>query len=797
MNNFKLAYRNLFRKKRNTVIKILSLGTGLAVGLVLLSKVSFEQNYDDFYPDNERIYRIETKVLRNDEPKTFGQVSGAIAPGMKAEVPGVKAEVPGVEAATRFTGFTDDDAVFYTQDKSKHKGSFIMADENFFDLLPRPMVAGDAKEILSRSMYALVSRSLAKKMGGDVIGKAIQIEAYPGREITIGGVFEDIPENSSYHYDAIVSLESIGQFMGDGRNNWLGNDRYLGFVRLAKGVNPENLAPAIRRMQEKNQPMEELKKSGIDLTYTLLPLITLHSNSESVKNVTLVLGIIAFALLLTTVLNYLLIVITSLMQRSREVAVNKCYGASGWNIVRLISAETLLNFFLAFLFTMLILLVFQSPAEQILGASLGALLTKKAVLLLLAVYAVIFLVSALIPANILQRIPLAMVFRNGKHLKQSWKLVLLFVQFASAAFLLTLTASVSKQYDFMVNDNPGYNYTDVAYIELAGVDSTAKRLLESELRRLPALEEVSLASELPFSYMSGNNVLVEGDDRELFNISDMYYADENFIPLMGISVTAGKNFGTDNDARSALVSESFREKMKTLLGWDEVVGKDVLITEHGLTHIAGVFRDIRISSFSNQDMRPAALFFSADHPKIIQYYTKYLLIKLKNGDAAGMEAANSVVKRILPEREITFVPYADSIVKSYDSQRLFRNAIMIGAIITLVISIIGLIGYINNEIANRTAEIAIRKINGATLSDILRLFARNILYIAVPSVIIGCIATKYVSGKWMENFSETAGFGLGEYLIYALGLLVLIEVVVVANCIKTANQNPIDSLRKD
>lgn len=792
MNNLKLAYRNLFRKKQNNLIKILSLGTGLAVGLVLLSKVSFEHNYDDFYPDNERIYRIETRFIHNSEPGGFHWVPGAIAPGMKAEV-------PGVETATRYTRLVLG-AVFHTQEKNRHKGSFIMADEYFFDIFSRPMIAGNAKEALSRSMYAIISHSLAKKMGDDVVGKVIQLEAYPGKEITIGGVFEDIPENSYNRYDAIVSLESIGQFSWDGRDNWTGNERYQGYVKLHTGVTPESLAPAIRRMQEKNQPQEELKKAGVELSYELVPLTTLHSSSKEVKNITLVLSIIALALLLTTMLNYLLIVITALMQRGKEVAVNKCYGASGWSIIRLISAETLLHFVLALLLATLLLFFFKPTVEEILGASLASLFSQKALLLLLAVLAVIFIVSVIIPANTLQRIPLAIVFRNNKRLKQSWKLVLLFVQFGAAAFLLTLTASVSKQYNFMVNDHPGYDYQNVAYASLSGVDSTRKQTLETALGQLPEIELVSYATTLPLSYMSGNNVLVEGDERELFNIAEMYYADENFLPLMNIPVIAGKNFSEGNDVRSVLVSESFREKMKTLLGWDDVVGKDVIVTEHqqhGISHIVGVFPDIRISSFGNQDTRPAVLHFSAHRPDILHSYQNYLLVKLKNFDTPNMEVINQTASRILPDREISFIPYAESVVKSYDRERLFRNTILIGAIITLVISIIGLIGYINNEISYRTAEIAIRKINGATLTDILRLFVKNILYIALPAVIAGCIATRFVSAKWMENFSEQWGFAFWEYFVCALLLLILIEVVVTVNCIKTANQNPIDSLKKD
>lgn len=787
MNNFKLAYRNLFRKKQNTIIKIISLGTGLAVGLVLLSKVSFELNYDDFYPDLERIYCIETKYVKNNEaPEKYPQISGAIAPGMKAEV-------PGVEVATRFTYLTWDDATFYTQDKKRYKGSFIMADENFFDVLPLPMIAGNAKEVLLTSMNAMVSQSLAKKMGENVIGKIIQLETYPGKEITIRGVFTDVPENSSFKYDIIVSLESIGKFNWDGRNNWEGNDRYIGFVKLEKGINPEQLYPAIQQMQEKNQPLEEFKKAGVELSYILTPLSSLYSNSETVKNFTLILSIIAFVLLLTTILNYLLIVITSLIQRNKEFAVKKCFGSTEKNLIQIISVETLFNFILALIFSLIFLLVFRSTVEEVLGASLESLFSSKTMLLLFLVCLIMIVISIFFPVHSLQKISPAVAFRNSKHSKQSWKLALLLVQFASAAFLLLLTAMISKQYHFMITDNPGYEYKNVLYIELSGIDSIGKYRLMNELQKNSEVETISLCTSMPLETMSGNNVYVERGEQELFNIADMYYTDEMFIPLMQIPIIAGNNFDKNSDNRDALVSESFRNKMKTMLNWNDVVGKDVFITEHGLTHIIGVFDDFRIGSMKDQDTRPAVMFFYGDNHERLEY----LLVKLRNISSNNIQEINNIASNVFPEREISFTFYEDSFIKNYNFERLFRNGITIGGIITLIISLIGLIGYVNNEISLRTAEIAIRKINGATLRNILTLFVRKIFYISIPAMIIGCIAAYFAGNYFMSNFSNQVDFSIGEYLLYTAILLVIIISVVILNCIKIANQNPIDSLRKE
>ncbi|WP_294081918.1 FtsX-like permease family protein [Proteiniphilum sp. UBA5384] len=788
MNNLKLAYRNLYRKKQNNLIKILSLGFGLAVGLVLLSKVSFERNYDDFYPDADRIYQIWTTLSgrTNDTGlDQWGQVSGAIAPGMKAEI-------PEVEAATRFTYLTGENAVFSTPDKKRYKGTFIMADSCFFDLLPRPMIRGNAKEVLSRPMYAMVSQSTAEKMGGDVIGKQIQLETYPGRELTIDGVFSDVPENSHQRYDVVVSLNSMASFYSyDGRENWLGNDRYRGYVKLHPGTDPEKLAPSVRLMQKKHQEIEEIEaKNGWTLTYALLPLKSIHSDSPEVKRMTLLLTIIAFALILTAILNYVLIVITALVGRSREIAVYKCYGAENRNVGSLIMTETFLHFVLSLLLAGLLVFSFRGTIEEMLSASLGSLFSLRSSLYLAVIAVLIFLFTAFAPAYILSRIPVASIFRGTGQIRARWKLVLLSVQFAAAAFLFSLLVIVSKQYNLMTNDNPGYSYGNVLHAGTFGVPRNTVQTAIDRLRQLPQVASVATASMLPFENMSGNNVIIPGEERELFNIADMYWADEHYIPLMEIPIVEGKAFDAKSAPNEVVVSRSFKEKMETIAGWDDVVGKDIIITEHGLSRIVGVFPDIRLGAISDQDTRPSVLFFR-NTP------SNNIIIKLHSMNGENIEQVFDLLQETMPEKEIALSPYADSLVNMYSGERQFRDAIFIGGLITVLITLIGLIGYVNNEMLRRRAEIAIRRINGATLSDILGLFMKSILVIALSACVVGEAAAALVASKWMENFTEK--IGLSPFLFIGCGVIVIlfIELIVGMNCLKTANQNPVDSLKKD
>lgn len=154
MKNFNMAIRSLFKKGRSNGIKILSLGVGLAMGLVLISKVCFERSYDDFYPNYTRIYQVQSDINKDGKKDTWGQVSGAIAPGMKAEI-------PEVEVATRYTRIGSDKEAFVTPDKKRYNGTFLMADSSFFDVFPRPVLLGDIKDVLARPGYVMVSRSIA------------------------------------------------------------------------------------------------------------------------------------------------------------------------------------------------------------------------------------------------------------------------------------------------------------------------------------------------------------------------------------------------------------------------------------------------------------------------------------------------------------------------------------------------------------------------------------------------------------------------------------------------------------
>jgi putative ABC transport system permease protein len=792
MNSLKTHSRSLLKKRNHNLLKILSLGVGLALGLVLIASVCFERSYNDFFPDNERIYQLISNYSSSEGSMVYPQTPGAVAAGMKTEL-------PEVEAATRFTWLARD-AVMVTPDKKKYSGNMILADSCLFDIFPRPLLAGgEAKEILARPMHVMIARKIAEKMGGAdrAVGQTFMLDAWPGLTLAVGGVFEDIPPNSHLTYDVAISLPSIGRFMHDGSMNWVGNDRYMAYVKLFPGTRPEALAPGIEKMKEKYLPLEELEKSGFRIGWDFKPLRQIHTGEEDTKRMLLILSLLAAALLLTATMNYALIVISSLVNRSREMAVHKCYGASAGAIYRKVFLETSLDLALSLAAAAALVIFFRGAVLSLLGAEVSRLFTLKSLLPLTAVCLFVFGAAALIPGYLYARIPVAAAFRHFAENKRYWKLGLLFIQFVAAALFLTLPVIIERQYSFMLDKDPGYAYQNLAYCSLAGVDPASRQKALDETGRLPGVAEVSACSQLFFYSPSGNNIQLPGDPRELFNIADLYQSGNGYLNLMEIPVIEGRSFLENQPSSSeVMVSRRFADKMANYADWpDGAAGKQIYITEHSrglsdLYTICGVYEDVQLGVIGDIDARPSVMFYS-DRPG------QYLMIKFHKLTPEIIQEVSALLTELLPDKHIEVYSYAAQLKDRYADSEKFRDSALAGGLVTLLICLAGLTGYTSDEMNRRKKETAIRKVNGATTGAILRLYAGGISRAAIPAVALGCLGAYFIADTWLRRFTEKAALTPFLFAGCALTVLIIILATVCINCLRAANENPAKNLKSE
>lgn len=792
MKNFYISFRTLFKKGRHNDIKILSLGVGLAMGLVLIAKVCFELSYDNFYPESDRIFAIQENFSIGDKSNDgFPCVSGGVAPGMKAEI-------PGVVAATRCerTG----EMVMKTPDNKKYTAIFMLADSCFYDVLPREMLVGNARETLSRPLYALVSEEMAGKInpdGADVIGKTFEVQTFPGVQITVGGVFKDVPKNTHLYYDVLVSLSTFKAITGWSKDDqWLGGDSFNAYVLLQPGLSADDMLQPMAEMLDRHVDSKKLKEQGMTYSIFLRPLGELYASSPATKRMAVMLTAIAFAILFAALMNYVLLVISSMVTRSKDVAIHKCYGATGWNITDMIFSEAFLNLLISVGLSTLLVFGFRRIVEELLGTSLSSLFTPDTLMILLSVCVLVFLVAGLLPSQLFARIPVALVFRSYTNSRRSWKKALLFIQFVAVGFLVCLLIVIGWQYSFMVNDNPGYSYERLAFCNLEGVPQSSRKALMDEIRKQGEVEDVTTCYELPAFSGSGDIVYRPGSEDAVAHFRDLYGPSITFVSLLEMKVIEGQAFDESysDSMQLVMVSRQMATELANAFQWkDGVVGKKLDIGGHGTDDpftVVGVYDDVRMGRIDQEGVVNSAIFFS-------KRAEQTLVVKFRERNAENLAHINNVIKEFLPDREINLIDYRFSLTKLYDTSRIFRDSVMAGGIITLIIALIGLIGYINDETNRRGKEIAVRKINGATERDILRLISSDIVWMALPAILIGAGASWFASEKWLQQFSEKIPMNAGLFLTGSVVVLAVILLTVVYRTWMVANANPVLSLKSE
>ena len=781
------------RHNSDILIKVLSLGVGLAVGVVLIAKVFFELSYDSFYKDIDRVYSIYTWYSQNGDENDYGQVSGAVAVGFMEEV-------PGVEVGTRTTSVFNGDT-YLDEDGNKLKATLVCADTCFFKVFDRPILAGDPAKILGKWGGVMVSRSFAEKLGGvqECIGKQVYNEDMEDLKLPIEGVFEDFPKNGSLSYDILLSMDTYGKQSTD---NWLGNDRYKGYVKLMPGVDPNTLSDAIRKMQEAHQPVTEMEANGMQLTYFLKPFSKMHTSMPEVKSQVILLSIVAALLILISLLNYILIVISSLVKRSKEVGVRKCYGAESKHIYGMLSKEALLHIALSLALAALIIFAGRSIIENLVGVPFQTLLVPRSIIAIGLVILFVLVISIVVPAELYQRIPVDAALKNYTENSRRWKLGLLGVQVLVNVFLVVMMLVIGRQYQLVNHSNPGYDYKNLFYINMFDGDRQAQTRAVETLRSLPEVSGVAASYNLPFEGSSGDNIYLPNDERELFNVADQYDCSEGFYDLMGIEFVDGR---APRDSTEMAVDEKFVTRMAEFADWsDGAVGKQVCITGHdhpivlsndmGVTPytISGVYKSYLIGNLVRVDPRPSVLFRAEIGS--MSSWMPHILFKV---DPKSLPKVKEALEQALEGREINIISYEEQMRAAYDDSKKMRNTMALGAVFSLLIALLGLIGFIRDESLRRSKEMAVRKINGATTRDILSVFAKDIMKLSAVMAVIACVAAFFVAHKWLEQFAEKVSLNPLYFLGGAILVLLIVLGVVVLNCLHIARANPVESLKNE
>ena len=760
MNNFINAIKNLPRRGQHNLAKIVCLGFGLAVSAVLIGEVYFEQTFDTWFPGHER-------------------------------TPGIKDMSPQVEAATRYTFMLGDvkatiDGRQFTIDEIK------AADSCLFDVFPRKALQGNLKEGLSRPYYCVVSRSMAERIGGNVVGKAFDLRDYDYKLI-IEGVYDDFPYNSNLrNIDVIVSLPTtLKVFDWDIVHHWTGTDRFSSFIRLRKGAAIADLKPNVRKMIAQHSEYAEAEKAGVKFNYSFTQITEDYTSNPQVKTMCWIMSLLAIILLVSTVVNYLLIVMGNVVNRFREMAVRKCFGGGRRTIYGITISESLVHVLIGILLALALMFVCKGTIKQYISAPVSTMLLSRGSWILVLICLLIIFVGGFVPGYIYNEIPVTAAFRGVHEARRRWKLIMLSVEFLVVTIMFSLLAVVQQQYHEVTHENMGYDYSHLAVVTVDKAPANQKQQAVQSLRSLPFVEQVTTAWSLPIEWHSGNNIYLPGDDTEYFNIADQYSVGDGYLNLMGIKVVEGRNFTepADRNLSEVMVSESFVKRFHTTTHKQgSVVGQHICISEH--TDSLHPFSTICGGSSLERELRPSVVFHDNNDPR-------YILAKFTDLTADNLDRARQQLKQLLPDRDVKVIPYSDLVVDQYRSTNGFREGTLVTGITALIIALMGLIGYTTDEVNRRRKEIAIRKVNGATGRDIGRMLVADVLRLSVPAVLLGLVLSWVIAGQWLQLFADRITLNPLLFLAVGLGILIAVVAILLLAARKVINSNPVLYLKDE
>ena len=791
MNQILSAIKNLPRRGQHNLAKIVCLGFGLAVSAVLIGEVYFEQTFDTWFPGHERTYAINEDVVQNGQYNEWSSTSGAVAPG-------IKAISPQVEAATRYSFMLSDvkttvDGRPFTIDEVD------AADSCLFDVFPRATVQGNLKESLSRPYNCVISRSMADRIGGNVVGKAFELRDYDFKLI-IGGVYEDFPYNSKLHgINVITSLPTINKYLDfEITDRWVGGDRFSSYIRLKKGATIDYLKPNVSKMMAQHSDYAEAKKAGVKFNYSFTQVTEDYTSNPQIKTMCWIMSLLAIILLVSTVVNYLLIVMGNVVSRFREMAVRKCFGGGQRTIYSIMISESLVHVLIGILLAAVLIFACKGTIEGYISAPVSTMLFSRGSWILALICLLIIFIGGFVPGYIYNKVPVTAAFRGVHEARRRWKLIMLSVEFLVVTVMLSLLAVVQQQYREVTHEDMGYDYSRLAVVTLDKAPVNQMQQAVTSLRSLPFIEQVTTAYTLPIGWHSGNNIYLPGDDTEYFNIADQYSVGDGYLKLMGIKVVEGRNFTepADSDLSEVMVSESFVKRFHTTTHKQgSVVGQHICVSEHTdslhpFSTICGVYKDVSLGSSLERELRPSVLFHDNN-------VAQYILAKFTDLTPDNLDRARQQLKRLLPDRDVKVMPYSDLVVNQYQSTDGFRVGTLVTGITALVIALMGLIGYTTDEVNRRRKEIAIRKVNGATARDIFHMLVTDVLKLSVPAVLIGLILSWVIAGKWLQLFADR--ITLSPLLFLAVGLVVLAIVVTIMllSVRKVVNSNPVLFLKDE
>ena len=773
MRHLYYTIQTLLRGHSGTVEKLISLTLGLVMGVLLFAQIAYELSFDRFYPNSDTLVMLRMREVRQGVPEpeyNYGTYRPAAADLSEAFPELVKSSC----LTSNFWTPT-----FYKDDKKLEDLQILFADTAYFQTTGLQLLRGNPNDLTLQG-NAFISQRKARELYGDEdpVGKELSVEKL--FNVTIRGVYADVPRNSIMPHDLLLSMSAMDWAYGAG--TWGTNNFYGILFRLKKPADVDAMNSRIQKAVE--QYTDTHMGDDVVTEYSVLPLYKVYCSFPGSTQKLVILGVLGFSIFFVSILNYVLRAVAAMSGRAKQVGVHKCSGADSCHILSMFLWETGLLVAASILCGGALLGLLHEPVEELLGSRLSDLFTWQTLYVPLGTVLLLFLVAGVVPGRIYANIPVTQLFQRYTDGKRSWKRGLLTVQFIGVAFIGGLLLTAVWQYHDLVTRGVGFRSEGLAVGTVTGNIRRAQGVADA-IRREPYVEAVAGSGSNLLAHYTTNRLT---DNQGNF-ICPLHFTqiDKDFPQVTGIRLLEGH---WPQHRGEAVVG---RTTVETLKWGDTAIGRKLPIdlSWSGLEEpaiVTGVVEDVRNMGFFQEQTCTAF---------ILNDRIRTFNVRLKAPIDENLKRLNAFVKSTYPDLALEFVTYQDIRREQNAGVSVFRNTVWVTTACIILIVLMGLIGYVSDETQRRSKEIAVRKVNGAEASDILRLLSVDILKIAVVAVAIGMAVAWYVSGQWMQQFADSYLLSPMWYFFLALLLLALVVAVVVCKAWYIANENPVLSIKSE
>ena len=800
-NYLKTAYRSLIKNFGFTAINVLGLSVGIATCLLIVFYVADELSYDKYNVKADRIYRVTIKARLNGHEGIYSTSEGPLEGA-------IKDNFPEIEKVTRLT---DNNGLAVSPSKiSVRKGNgniqekrVVYTESSLFDVFTLPMIAGDPKKSLDDPHTAVITERTAQKYFGktDVVGQVLTFNDTSLYRIT--GVIKDIPSQSHFNYDFFLSFSTLPESHWKG---W-GYSGVHNYLLLRRGANIKNLESHILQLEIKNSPVPAgtWTTSGNYLKTELTPLLNIHLKSDaefeldkggSIQYVYIFSAIAAIILLIACV-NFMNLSTARSSNRAKEVGVRKVLGSARKYLIAQFLTEsilvTLASTIIALVLAIILLPLFNQMSGKELTLSAHTLMWLSPSLIVAVLFVGFlagsypaFFLSAFQPIEVLKG-KLAKGFK-GSFLRS----FLVVFQFSISIFLIIGTLVIYNQLKYIHNKSLGFDRTQVLVVKNSNVLGNQAKILKQEIKQMPGVVNATMSTYQP----TGEDRLKTGlfPDRVIDVkkdvLSEFWSVDEDYISTMGMTLVEGRNFSKQltSDTAALIVNQAFVDKF----GWKGALNKPVFRASYGIQefHVVGVVKDFNFESLRDR-ISPLALVYAPDNGAIT--------VRMHTSDLPGlMSKIENKWKELSPNQQFAFSFMDQDFDATYRTEQRVGTLFVSFSTLAIVIACLGLFGLAAYAAEQRTKEIGIRKVLGASVSGIVGMLSMDFIKLVVISILIASPLAWWFMNKWfLQDFAYRENI---QWWIIAIAeaISILIAFVTISfQSIKAALANPVKSLRSE